>query len=66
MATGVVDELPAVEGLLERWGSRVFHCPYCHGYELEQGRIGVLATSALAVAEGVRAGVGTHVSLING
>lgn len=49
LATGVVDELPAVEGLQERWGTRVFHCPYCHGYELDQGRIGVLATSALAM-----------------
>lgn len=49
LATGVVDELPAVPGLAERWGSSVFHCPYCHGYELEQGRIGVLATSALSL-----------------
>ena len=49
LATGVVDELPAIEGLAERWGTRVFHCPYCHGYELDQGRIGVLATSALAM-----------------
>ncbi len=46
LATGMVDELPAIPGLAERWGSSVFHCPYCHGYELEQGRIGVLATSA--------------------
>jgi thioredoxin reductase len=44
LATGVVDELPAVEGLAERWGRSVFHCPYCHGYELQQGSIGVLAT----------------------
>lgn len=49
LATGVVDELPAIEGLQERWGTRVFHCPYCHGYELDQGRIGVLATSPLAM-----------------
>ena len=49
LATGVVDELPAIEGLKERWGTRVFHCPYCHGYELDQGRIGVLATSLLAM-----------------
>jgi len=49
LATGVVDELPAVEGLKERWGTRVFHCPYSHGYELDQGRIGVLATSPLAM-----------------
>ncbi|TFY93075.1 NAD(P)/FAD-dependent oxidoreductase [Pseudomonas nabeulensis] len=49
LATGVVDELPAIEGLKERWGTRVFHCPYCHGYELDQGRIGVLATSPLSM-----------------
>lgn len=33
MATGITDELPDVPGLAELWGSRVFHCPYCHGYE---------------------------------
>ncbi|WP_455827015.1 NAD(P)/FAD-dependent oxidoreductase [Pseudomonas graminis] len=49
LATGVVDELPAIEGLKERWGTRVFHCPYCHGYELDQGRIGILAASPLAM-----------------
>ena len=49
IATGVVDTLPAVPGLADRWGSAVFHCPYCHGYELDQGRIGVLGTSAMSV-----------------
>ncbi|WP_439517490.1 NAD(P)/FAD-dependent oxidoreductase [Hydrogenophaga sp.] len=49
LATGVVDELPAIEGLAERWGTSVFHCPYCHGYELDQGRIGVLASSPLSM-----------------
>jgi thioredoxin reductase len=44
LATGVRDELPNIDGLAERWGSSVFHCPYCHGYELDNGRIGVLAT----------------------
>lgn len=48
LATGVVDELPEVEGLAERWGRSVFHCPYCHGYELGGGAIGVLAASPLA------------------
>ena len=43
-ATGVVDQLPPIAGLSERWGTAVFHCPYCHGYELQQGRIGVIAT----------------------
>jgi thioredoxin reductase len=49
LATGVVDELPPVPGLAERWGRSVFHCPYCHGYELDEGAIGVLATSPLAL-----------------
>ncbi|SEO34957.1 NAD(P)/FAD-dependent oxidoreductase [Pseudomonas sp. NFACC39-1] len=49
LATGVVDELPAVQGLAERWGRSVFHCPYCHGYELDQGPIGVLATSPMSL-----------------
>ena len=49
LATGVADTLPPVPGLQERWGRHVFHCPYCHGYELDQGRIGVLGTSALSL-----------------
>jgi thioredoxin reductase len=44
LATGVRDELPKIPGLEERWGQSVFHCPYCHGYELDHGRLGVLAT----------------------
>lgn len=48
LATGVIDELPAIEGLAQRWGRSVFHCPYCHGYELNNGRIGVLANGLMA------------------
>ncbi len=43
LATGIVDEIPAVPGLREQWGKRVLHCPYCHGYEVAGGRLGVLA-----------------------
>lgn len=49
LATGVRDELPQVDGLAERWGKSVFHCPYCHGYELNEGRIGVLAGGPMAI-----------------
>ena len=42
LALGVSDTLPSVPGLAERWGRSVFHCPYCHGYEVD-GQIGVLA-----------------------
>jgi thioredoxin reductase len=45
LATGVVDDPPAIPGLADRWGKRVFHCPYCDGYELREGRLGVLATT---------------------
>lgn len=48
LATGVRDELPAVPGLAQRWGRSVFHCPYCHGYEMDAGRIGIVASTALA------------------
>ena len=49
LASGVIDELPDIEGLQPRWGQSVFHCPYCHGYELNQGAISVLATSPLSI-----------------
>ncbi|WP_245582449.1 NAD(P)/FAD-dependent oxidoreductase [Neorhizobium lilium] len=45
LALGVTDDLPDVAGLQERWGRSVFHCPYCHGFELDQGEIGVIASS---------------------
>lgn len=48
-ATGVVDHLPPIPGLSERWGRTVFHCPYCHGYELDMGRICVIATGAMSI-----------------
>lgn len=47
-ATGVVDRLPEIEGLAERWGRSVFHCPYCHGYELGLGRLGVIGNGPMS------------------
>jgi thioredoxin reductase len=44
VTTGLVDELPDIPGLRERWGRDVIHCPYCHGWEVRDQRIGVLAT----------------------
>ncbi|MEU7898902.1 bifunctional NAD(P)/FAD-dependent oxidoreductase/class I SAM-dependent methyltransferase [Nonomuraea sp. NPDC049152] len=49
VTTGLVDELPDVPGLAERFGRDVLHCPYCHGWEVRDQRIGVLATGPLAV-----------------
>lgn len=53
LATGVRDALPAVPGLAERWGKSVFHCPYCHGYEVGGAAIGVIAASPLAHHHGL-------------
>jgi thioredoxin reductase/protein-L-isoaspartate O-methyltransferase len=38
-ATGLADELLDVDGLRERWGAEVIHCPFCHGYEARDRRI---------------------------
>ena len=45
LAIGVKDTLPDVPGLSELWGKSVFHCPYCHGYELDQQKVGVLGVN---------------------
>ncbi|MCQ4164994.1 NAD(P)/FAD-dependent oxidoreductase [Tahibacter harae] len=42
LASGVTDTLPDIPGLAECWGASVLHCPYCHGYEIGGGAIGVL------------------------
>ncbi|MEU6075024.1 NAD(P)/FAD-dependent oxidoreductase [Micromonospora sp. NPDC047074] len=49
VATGLVDELPEVPGLRARWGRDVIHCPYCHGWEVRDRAIGVLASGPLSV-----------------
>jgi thioredoxin reductase len=49
VTTGVRDELPDVPGLAARWGIDVLHCAYCHGWEVRDKRIGVLATGPTAL-----------------
>ena len=49
VTTGLVDELPSVPGLRERWGRDVLHCPYCHGWEVRGQAIGVLASGPMSV-----------------
>ena len=53
IATGVVDELPAIPGVREQWGRGVLHCPYCHGWEVRDRRIGVLATHPMSAHQAV-------------
>ncbi|WP_411886013.1 NAD(P)/FAD-dependent oxidoreductase [Polaromonas sp. YR568] len=49
LATGVSDVLPGIPGLKARWGKTVVHCPYCHGYEIGGGAVGVLGTGPMSV-----------------
>ena len=49
VTTGLVDELPDVPGVRQRWGRDVLHCPYCHGWEVRDEPIGVLGTGPFAV-----------------
>jgi thioredoxin reductase (NADPH) len=48
VTTGLTDVLPDVGGLAERWGRDVLHCPYCHGWEVRDQAIGILATTGMA------------------
>ncbi|MEP7185560.1 MAG: NAD(P)/FAD-dependent oxidoreductase [Rhodanobacter sp.] len=47
LATGVHDTLP-LPGMDERWGQSVLPCPYCHGYEVADQPLGVLAVSPMS------------------
>lgn len=49
VATGLRDVLPDVPGLAEHWGRGVVHCPYCHGWEVRDEAIGVLATGPASI-----------------
>ncbi|MDX8055704.1 NAD(P)/FAD-dependent oxidoreductase [Lentzea sp. BCCO 10_0798] len=42
LATGQVDLFPEVDGLVERFGKCVFHCPFCHGFEARDKPLAVL------------------------
>lgn len=43
LASGLSDELPLVEGLIEIYGNSVFHCPYCDAWEVRNKKIGIYA-----------------------
>lgn len=49
VATGTRDVLPDVPGLAERFGRDVLHCPYCHGWEVRDQPIAVLASTPMSV-----------------
>jgi thioredoxin reductase len=49
LAAGMEYRPPALPGLTELWGRSVFHCPFCHGWEVRDQPLAVLANGKRAV-----------------
>lgn len=49
IATGLRDVVVDIEGLADRWGRDVLHCPYCHGHEVRDQALGVVGANPMAV-----------------
>ena len=45
LGTGVVDQLPDLPGLTERWGRSAVNCPFCDGWEHRDRPVAVLAAA---------------------
>ncbi|RNL85999.1 NAD(P)/FAD-dependent oxidoreductase [Halostreptopolyspora alba] len=48
LATGVADQLPAIDGLAELWGVGAFNCPYCSAWEIRGRPLAVLGNDEVA------------------
>lgn len=48
LAMGVKDELPNLPGVEELWGKSLFHCPYCHAWEVRDEPLAVLGNGPMA------------------
>jgi thioredoxin reductase len=48
LATGISYEVPDVPGFAELWGGAVFHCPFCHGWEVRDRPVVVYAEGEIA------------------
>jgi thioredoxin reductase len=48
LATGMDYEVPDVPGFREHWGRAVFHCPFCHGWEVRDRRLVVCGDGEVA------------------
>ncbi len=49
LATGMKDTLPAITGLEQFWGTSVFHCPYCDGWEQRDQPVAIINTGEKAL-----------------
>ena len=65
LCTGMIDEMPEIDGFRELWGVSIFACPYCHGWEVQDRRFGMLATDPEHVGFAVfLRGWSRHVTLL--
>ncbi|MGZ5333868.1 MAG: NAD(P)/FAD-dependent oxidoreductase [Solirubrobacterales bacterium] len=48
LATGMEYEVPDIPGFAELWGGAVFHCPFCHGWEVRDRPVAVCAAGEAA------------------
>jgi thioredoxin reductase len=53
IATGVIDDLPAIPGFQECYGHSIFHCPYCDGWEWRDRRLAVFGRGREAAHMGL-------------
>lgn len=49
LATGMTYQPPDIPGLTALWGTSVFQCPFCHGWEMRDKRLAALAAGDEAV-----------------
>jgi thioredoxin reductase len=68
LAPGMDYRYPRLPGMDERWGSSVFHCPFCHDWDIGDRPLGVLGGGAGGVqgALSLRAGIDRVTLLTNG
>jgi thioredoxin reductase len=49
LATGMDYRTPEIPGLADLWGRSAFHCPFCHGWEMRDRPLAVLAAGERSV-----------------
>jgi thioredoxin reductase len=54
LATGVIDRLPEVDGMQRFYGSGVFHCPYCDGWEVRDRPLAAYGNDAAGLAASLK------------
>lgn len=52
LSHGIIDQFPDLPGFAESWGISVLHCPYCHGFEVADGRLGILYSNPVGLHMG--------------